>query len=117
MSIKREDLDAGKVGFAEIATGRKLPPIHPGEILKSEFLEPLDLSEYQLAKDLKVQRSRLNEIVLGKRSLSSDTALRLAIYFGTTPNFWINLQAQYDLDVANRTLRKRIEREVSPRAA
>ena len=117
MSIKREDMDAGKVGFAGIATGRKLPPVHPGEILKSEFLEPLDLSEYQLAKDLKVQRSRLNEIVLGKRSLSSDTALRLAIYFGTTPNFWINLQAQYDLEVANRTLRKRIEREVSPRAA
>ena len=94
-----------------------MPPVHPGEILKSEFLEPLHLSEYQLAKDLKVQRSRLNEIVLGKRSLSSDTALRLSIYFGTTPNFWINLQAQYDLEVANRTLRKRIEREVSPRAA
>ena len=117
MTIKREDIDAGKIDFAGVAAGRKLPPVHPGDVLKMEFLEPLGLSVYQLAKDLKVQRSRLNEIVLGQRAVTSDTALRLAIYFGTTPDFWINLQTQHDLELANRTLRKRIEREVVPRAA
>jgi len=117
MTIKREDIDAGTVDFSEITSGRRLAPVHPGDVLKAEFLEPLSLSVYQLARDLKVQRSRLNEIVLGQRSLSADTALRLSVYFGTTPEFWLNLQAQHDLDVANRQLRKRIEREVTPRAA
>jgi addiction module HigA family antidote len=117
MSIKREVIEAGRIDFSGVAAGRRLPPVHPGDVLKMEFLEPLGLSVYQLAKDLKVQRSRLNEIVLGQRAVTSDTALRLAIYFGTTPDFWINLQAQYDLELANRTLRKHIEREVAPRAA
>jgi addiction module HigA family antidote len=117
MTIKRDDIETGKIDFSAVATGRRLPPVHPGDVLKAEFLEPLSLSIYQLAKDLKVQRSRLNEIALGQRSLTADTALRLAVYFGTTAEFWINLQTQYDIDVANRQLRKKIEREVAPRAA
>ncbi len=117
MSIERDDIETGKIDFSNITTGRRLPSVHPGDVLKTEFLEPLSLSVYQLAKDLKVQRSRLNEIVLGQRSLTADTALRLAVYFGTSPEFWINLQTQCDLDVANRELRKKIEREVAPRAA
>ena len=117
MSIKRDDIETGKIDFSNITTGRRLPSVHPGDVLKTEFLEPLSLSVYQLAKDLKVQRSRLNEIVLGQRSLTADTALRLAVYFGMTPEFWLNLQTQHDLDVANRQLRKKIEREVAPRAA
>jgi addiction module HigA family antidote len=117
MTIKRDDIETGKIDFSDITTGRRLPAVHPGDVLKTEFLEPLSLSVYQLAKDLKVQRSRLNEIVLGQRSLTADTALRLAVYFGTTPEFWINLQTQYDLNIANRQLRKKIEREVAPRAA
>ena len=117
MTIKRDDIETAKIDFSDITTGRRLPAVHPGDVLKTEFLEPLSLSVYQLAKDLKVQRSRLNEIVLGQRSLTADTALRLAVYFGTTPEYWINLQTQYDLDIANRQLRKKIEREVAPRAA
>jgi antitoxin HigA-1 len=117
MTIKRDDIETGRIDVSDVATGRRLPPVHPGDVLKAEFLEPLSLSVYQLAKDLKVQRSRMNEIVLGQRSLTADTALRLAVYFGTTPEFWINLQTQFDLDIANRQLRKKIEREVAPRAA
>ena len=117
MSIKREDVDAGRVDFAEVTTGKKLSPIHPGEILRDEFLEPMKISVYTLAQAIKVPRSRVNDIVLGRRGITVDTAFRLARYFGTTPELWINLQARYDLDVADRTLRRRIEREVRPRAA
>jgi addiction module HigA family antidote len=94
-----------------------LPLIHPGEILRDDFLRPLKISVYTLAQAIKVPRSRLNDIVLGRRGITADTAFRLARYFGTTPGFWINLQARYDLDAADRKLRRRIEREVSPRAA
>jgi addiction module HigA family antidote len=117
MSIKREDVDAGRIDLTEVITGKKQPPIHPGEILRDELLEPMKISVYALAQAIKVPRSRVNDIVLGRRQITADTALRLARYFGTTPDFWINLQARYDLDVANRTLRRRIEREVRPRAA
>jgi antitoxin HigA-1 len=117
MSIKREDVDTGRIDFAEDITGKKLPPIHPGEILRDEFLDPMKISVYALAQAIKVPRSRVNDIVLGRRGITADTAFRLARYFGTTPEFWINLQARYDLDVAERTLRRRIEREVRPRAA
>ena len=117
MSVKRTDLDADRVDFKRVATGRRLPLIHPGEILKDDFLDPMEISVYALAKAVNVPRSRLNDIVLGRRVISGDTALRLARYFGTTPEFWINLQARYDLDVARRTLRTRIEKEVVPRAA
>ena len=117
MSIKRDDLDAGRIDFAEVTTGKRLPLIHPGEILREDFLQPLKISVYTLAQAIKVPRSRHNDIVLGRRGITADTAFRLARYFGTTPGFWINLQARYDLDAADRKLRRRIEREVSPRAA
>jgi len=117
MSIKREDLDAGRVDYSDIATGKRLPLIHPGEILRDEFLRPMKISVYTLAQAIKVTRSRVNDIVLGRRGITADTAFRLARYFGTSPDFWISLQARYDLEAADRKLRRRIEREVRPRAA
>jgi addiction module HigA family antidote len=117
MSIKREDVDRRKVDFSEVRSGRRLPPVHPGEILRDEFLEPMGISVYELAQAIKVPRSRANDIVRGRRALSTDTAIRLGRYFGTSPEFWINLQSRYDLDVADRTVRQRIEQEVRPRAA
>ena len=116
MTIKRDDLDRRAIDFSDVATERRLPPVHPGEILQYEFLKPLGLSVYRLAQALKVSRPRLNDIVLGRRGISTDTALRLGRYFGTTPEFWINLQARHDLDVADRTLRFEIEREIEPYA-
>jgi addiction module HigA family antidote len=117
MTIEREAVDRRDVDFSDVATGRRLPTVHPGEILREEFLEPMGLSVYELAKALRVPRSRANDIVRGRRAVTTDTALRLARYFGTTPEFWINLQARHDLDVADRTVRARIEREVRPRGA
>ena len=116
MTVKREDLDLEAVDFSDIATGRQLPPVHPGEILRDEFLVPLGLSVYRLARALKIPRPRLNDVVRGRRGVSVDTALRLGGYFGTTPEFWINLQTRHDLDVAGRTLRSDIEREIEPHA-
>jgi addiction module HigA family antidote len=98
-------------------TARKLPPIHPGEILLEEFLKPLGLSQYQLAKDLRVPARRINEIVLGKRGISADTALRLSRYFSLSEPFWINLQARYDLEVEKDRLAGRLQREVRVYAA
>ena len=79
-------------------TEQKLPPIHPGEILLEEFLKPLGLSQYRLAHDIGVSPRRINEIVHGKRAITANTALRLARYFGTTAQFWLNLQTRYDLE-------------------
>lgn len=90
----------------------KIPPIHPGEILLDEFLVPLGVSQYRLAKDISVPPRRINEIVQGKRSVTADTALRLARYFGTTEQFWLNLQAHYDLEVEKDRLGDRLSREV-----
>ena len=95
----------------------KLPPIHPGEILQEEFLAPLEISQYRLAKDTSVPPRRINEIVRGQRSISADTALRLARYFGTSERFWINLQARYDLETERVRLGKRLEKEVVVRSA
>ena len=92
-----------------------LAPIHPGEVLLEEFLEPLELSQYRLAKDISVPPRRINEIVLGNRAVTADTALRLARYFGTSDRFWLNLQAGYDLDVQRDRLGARLEAEVLPR--
>ncbi len=92
----------------------KLPAVHPGEVLLEEFLEPSGLSQSRLAKRISVPPRRINEIVHGRRSVTADTALRLARYFGTSPRFWLNLQAQYDLDVEADRLGDRLEREVSP---
>src|SRR5580693_7207885 len=108
MSIKREDLDAGRIDFGDVATGKRLPLVHPGEILRDDFLAPMQISVYALALAIKVPRSRVNDIVLGRRGISTDTAFRLARYFGTSPEFWLNLQVRYDLDVAERKIRHRI---------
>ncbi|MDE0144846.1 MAG: HigA family addiction module antitoxin [Nitrospira sp.] len=117
MAIQRKNIDRRQIDFSDVTSGRRLPPMHPGEILRDEFLTPMDLSVYRLAKALKVSRPRLNDIVIGRRAITTDTALRLGRYFGTTPEFWINLQTRYDLDVAERTVRRRIEREIQPHAA
>jgi len=90
----------------------KLSPVHPGEVLLEEFLNPMGLSQNRLSLDIGVHARRVNEIVLGKRSVTADTALRLARYFGTTPQFWLGLQADYDLDIALDNLGNRLEREV-----
>lgn len=89
-----------------------IPPIHPGEILLEEFLKPMDISQYRLAKDIGVPARRINEIVQGKRSISPDTALRLSRFFGLSERFWINLQSRYDLEVEKDRLHDRLEREV-----
>ena len=116
MSIKREDIDRNNVDFSDVRSGRRLPPVHPGEILRDEFLTPMGISVYELAHAIKVPRSRANDIVRGRRALTTDTAIRLGQYFGTTAEFWINLQGRYDLDVADRTVRRHIEQVVTPRA-
>jgi addiction module HigA family antidote len=115
--IKREDMDRGEIDFSDVASGRRLPLVHPGEILRDEFLTPMKLSVYRLAQAIKVSRPRLNDLVLGRRGVTTNTALRLGRYFGTTPEFWINLQTRYDLDVAERTVRAKIEQEVEPSVA
>ncbi len=90
----------------------KITPIHPGEILLEEFLKPLTLTEYRLAKDIHVPARRINEIVHGNRAVSADTALRFAAYFGTSAEFWTNLQSRYDLLIEHALSGKRIEKEV-----
>jgi len=97
--------------------GRRLPPVHPGEILREDLLKPLGISINRLARDLRVPVTRISEIANGRRGITADTALRLARYFGTTPESWMNLQAAYDLDSAQRVLAERIARDVSPREA
>src|SRR4029077_14541500 len=92
---------------------RKLPPVHPGEILLEEFLSPLNISQYRLAKETSVPPRRINEIVRGTRSITADTALRLSRYFGTSERFWLNLQARYDLEVEKDRLGDRLQREVT----
>ena len=93
---------------------KKHAPIHPGEILYEEFLKPLAMSQYRLAKDIAVPPRRINEIILGKRAISVDTALRLARYFGNSANFWMNLQAQYDLDSETERVGVEIESKIKP---
>ncbi len=90
----------------------KLAPIHPGEILLEEFLEPMNISQYRLAKDINVPPRRINEIVLGKRSITPDTALRLSMYFGLSERFWMNLQTRYDLEIEKDKLENRLKKEV-----
>ncbi len=92
----------------------KLAPVHPGEVLLEEFIRPMGLSQNRLAIDIGVDTRRINEIVLGKRAITADTALRLSRFFGNSPQFWMGLQSQYDLDVAQDQLGKRLDREVRP---
>lgn len=93
-------------------SSKKIPPIHPGEILLAEFLEPMGLSQNRVALDIRVPARRINEIVHGKRRITADTALRLARYFDMSPEFWLGLQMDYDLDVAEDKLSDRLEKEV-----
>lgn len=93
---------------------QKLKAITPGEILYEEYMKPLEISQNKLARDLDVPVGRVNDIIKGRRVITTDTALRLAIYFKTTPEFWLNLQNRYDLKVAQRTILPKIERDVRP---
>ena len=96
---------------------RRIAPIHPGEVLFEEFLKAMEISQYRLAKDISVPPRRINEIVHGKRSISADTALRLARYFGTSEQFWMNLQSRYDLEIEKDRLGGRLAEEVQTMGA
>ncbi len=98
-------------------TEEKLKPVHPGEVLMEEFLRPMDLSQNRLALSIGVSPRRINEIVLGKRRITADTALRLGRYFGMSPQFWLGLQMDYDLDVAQDAMGERLRQEVRPYVA
>lgn len=91
---------------------KKIEPIHPGEILLEEFLIPMEISQYRLAQDISVPSRRINEIVLGKRAITADTALRLSEYFGLSERFWLNLQIRYNLEVEKDRLKDRLKREI-----
>ena len=95
----------------------KLPPVHPGEVLLEDFLKPMGISQYRLAKDTGVLPRRINEIVQGKRAITADTALRLARYFGTSVEVWMGLQVDYDVEKARKVLGTRLQAEVCPRVA
>ena len=95
-------------------TKRDFPPIHPGEVLVTEFLEPMGITQYRLAKDIGVTARRINEIVHGRRSITADTALRLGRFFGMEAQFWLNLQTHYDMEVAQEALADRLDKEVHP---
>lgn len=96
---------------------KTMPPIHPGEILQTEFLTPMGISQYRLAKGIGVQATRINQIVKGRTGITADTALRLGIFFGTTAEFWMNAQAFYDLEAARDRLEDRLKNEVTVHAA
>jgi antitoxin HigA-1 len=116
MTIQSEHLN--EIDFSDVADGTDLmPPVTPGEILREDFMEPLGLSANALAKALHVPPNRITSILNGTRSITADTALRLARYFNTTPQSWLNLQKNYELEVAKRTVGQAIESEVCPRAA
>lgn len=93
-------------------SSKNIKPVHPGEILFEDFLKPMEISQYRLAKDISVPPRRINEIIHGKRSVSADTALRLSRYFGLSERFWLNIQTRYDIEVEKDKLDKRIEKEV-----
>jgi antitoxin HigA-1 len=119
MNIRRDDLDAGRVDLVEVIDKRRgsMRPYPPGDVLRTEFLKPMGLSAYRLAKDINVPLNRIAGILAGKRAITADTALRLARYFGTDAQSWINLQARYDLEMTRHAFGRRIDREVKPRAA
>ncbi|HYH39926.1 MAG TPA: HigA family addiction module antitoxin [Azospirillum sp.] len=119
MTIRREDLDAGRIDLSDVIDSAvpPRPAVHPGEVLREEFLSPLNLSANALALALRVPVTRISEIVHERRGVTADTALRLARYLGTTPEFWLNLQQAHDLSIAASERGPEIEREVRPRAA
>jgi addiction module HigA family antidote len=118
-AITREDLDAGRVDLADVIDpgAERLPPVSPGRILREEYLRPLRLSAATVAGAIGVPRNRLTEIINGRRAITADTALRLGIYFGTSAEFWLSLQAGHDLHQARRTIGERLRREITPLAA
>lgn len=115
--IPREDLDAGRVDLADLASGERLSPVHPGEVLRHDFLEPLGLSAHALALALRVPPNRITAILAGRRAVTAETALRLARHFGTSPGFWLNLQKANELELAEQAEGARIRVEVAPRPA
>ncbi len=115
MSIQREKL--GNIRWGNVVTGKKLAPVHPGEVLLHDFIEPMGLTRYKVAKSISVPQRRIDEICAGKRAITADTAMRLARLFGMDAQTWMNLQAQYDLEVAEQELRDKIDHEVVPLAA
>lgn len=113
--ILRDNLDPGRVDVSDLDSAERLLPVHPGEILRHEFLEPLGLTAHALALALRVPANRITAILGGRRAVTAETALRLARHFGTTPGFWLNLQKAYELEVAERAEGARIRAEVAPR--
>jgi addiction module HigA family antidote len=115
MAILRDELR--KTDFSDIASGRRLAPVHPGAVLLKDFIEPMGISRYRVAKNTRVPQRRIDLICRREAAVSADMALRLGRLFGTTPEFWINLQAQYDLEMAERAAGKEIAKAVVPLAA
>jgi addiction module HigA family antidote len=115
MAIRREAL--AQTDFSSITTGKRIAPVKPGHILRDDFMKPLGLTANALAQALRVPANRITGILNGTRAITADTALRLARYFGTDAQSWLNLQTQYELEVARRTAARRITHEVRPREA
>ena len=115
MSIQREKLNTLK--FGNVVSGEKLAPVHPGEILLHDFIEPMELTRYKVAKLTNVPQRRIDEICTGNRAITADTSMRLGRLFGMSAQTWMNLQAQYDLEVAENEQGEKIDREVMPIAA
>jgi addiction module HigA family antidote len=115
MAIARKDLQ--QQSFDDIATGEALPSVHPGEVLRADFIEAMGLTRYRVAKALGVQQRRIDEICNGQRSITADTAVRLGLAFGVEPQFWLNLQVQYDIEVVQRTQGARLAQAVHALAA
>ena len=112
MSIYRKALKG--MDFGDVATGRRLAPVHPGAVLFKDLIEPLGLTRYRVAKAMRVPQRRVDEICASQRAITADTALRLERLFGIEAQTWMNLQAQYDLEIAERASGKRIDKEVEP---
>ena len=112
MAIKRSEI--GALRFGKVLTGRRLAPVHPGEVLLKDFIEPLGLTRYRVAKEIRVPQRRIDEVCSGRRAISADTALRLGRYFGVEPQLWMNLQSQYDLEIALRDQGAAVDNDVTP---
>jgi addiction module HigA family antidote len=114
MTIRRDE--PRKTDCSDVSNGKRLTPVHPGDVLLKDFIEPMGVSRYRVAKNIHVAQRRIDLICRGDAAVSAEMALRLGRLFGTTPEFWINLQAQYDLEVAARAARKQIAKAVVPLA-
>jgi len=115
--ISREDVDAGRVDFGDHDSGERLAPVHPGDVLRADYLDAMGITAHALALALHVPANRVTAILAGERAVTADTALRLARYFGASAGFWLNLQKSYELELAERSAGARIGAEVLPRHA